>query len=155
MHKKLLADSSDYFYKAFMGPFLESHEAEMYLPEDSEAAYALYIEWLCRGALAPGINKEDTVKFYELYYLAEKLCDQQHLADLAMDSLRDLAKRLETRPSMSRVRSIFANTKQKSPLHFYIVHLLMHYSWVKRLQKAEDDAYAESDTSSEDVHILK
>jgi hypothetical protein len=53
LHKKLLTSRSEYFDKAFNGPFEEAKKGRIELLEDNPAAFALFVNWLYGGQLPP------------------------------------------------------------------------------------------------------
>lgn len=46
IHVDLLCDASSFFKAAFTGAFKESSEKTMYLPEDDEGTFELFVDWL-------------------------------------------------------------------------------------------------------------
>ncbi|OQE22667.1 hypothetical protein PENFLA_c012G04784 [Penicillium flavigenum] len=79
IHKSLICTSSLFFQKAMSGPWKESKEQTLELPEDNPQAFALYSHWLYFGKF-PVIDEGNnhSKEYYDLvnaYVLGGKLLD--------------------------------------------------------------------------------
>ncbi|KAJ5853655.1 hypothetical protein N7534_006198 [Penicillium rubens] len=79
IHKSLICTSSLFFQKAMSGPWKESKEQTLELPEDDPQAFALYSHWLYFGKI-PVIDEGNNnyKEYYDLvssYVLGDKLLD--------------------------------------------------------------------------------
>lgn len=70
LHKDLLCRRSKYFDAAFNRGFKESETYELKLPEEDEAAFGLFVDWLYRGSL-PELAAAPEL-YIKVYEMAEK-----------------------------------------------------------------------------------
>ena len=89
LHEDLLCDRSDYFKATFQGEFAEAKSKELYLSEDNDASFELFVNWLYGGDLRIGqpSTDEELLAHLGLLALAEKILIE-HLGNLATDHIR-------------------------------------------------------------------
>lgn len=111
VHEALLCDRSDYFKATFQGEFTEAKSKELYLPEDNDASFELFVNWLYGGGHHFGQprNDEELAAFIGLLALAEKIL-VEHLRNFAMDQIRGYYRDSKARVLARDLSFIFENT---------------------------------------------
>ncbi|KAH7417459.1 hypothetical protein BKA64DRAFT_636822 [Cadophora sp. MPI-SDFR-AT-0126] len=134
VHKELICES-DFFKGAFMSSFAESQEGTMYLPDDSPAAFDLYVEWAYRKRIPTGHTESYLHSLYDLYIMADKFCNNV-LKDVVMDAIQDLAKKHDLLDPMfpkELVLKVFESSSNGNEgLARFLIHL-MCYAFLSRL----------------------
>ncbi|PVH85702.1 hypothetical protein DL98DRAFT_583294 [Cadophora sp. DSE1049] len=134
IHKELICES-EFFKGAFMSSFAEAQEGIMYLPDDSPAAFDLYVEWVYRKRVPTGHTESYLHSLYDLYIMADKFCNTV-LKDIVMDTIQDLAKKHDLFDPMfpkELVLKIFESTSNDTGgLALFLVHL-MCYAFISRM----------------------
>ena len=110
LHEDLLCDRSDYFKATFQGEFAEAKSKELYLPEDNDAAFELFVNWLYGGNIKPPGNDDELQAYFGLLALAEKILIE-HLGNLATDHIRTYYRDSKARVSARDLSFVFENTR--------------------------------------------
>jgi hypothetical protein len=128
VHKNLLCKAAEFFKAAFCTDFKEGKEGTMDMPEDSAAAFSLFIEWLYHGTIPNGCTQSYVDSLYDLYIFAEKICmDSPELKDNTMDETQDASRLYNMLPKPAMVRKVFQNTVEGSELKIYCGLALVFY----------------------------
>lgn len=111
LHEDLLCDRSDYFRATFQGEFAEAKSKELYLPDDNDAAFELFVNWLYGGdfRMEPPGNDEQLSAYFGLLALAEKILIE-HLRNVATDHIRGYYRDSKARVSARDLSFVFENT---------------------------------------------
>ena len=109
LHENLLCDRSDYFKATFQGEFAEAKSKELYLPEDDDASFELFVNWLYGGTFKPPINDDELAAHFGLLALAEKVLIE-HLCNLTTDHIRGYYRDSQTRVLGRDLSFVFENT---------------------------------------------
>jgi hypothetical protein len=75
--KKLVCNAAPFFDKAFNGEFKE-RDGIMYLPEASNSAFPLFVDWLYCGKVPDGRANEYYLQLHKLQVFAEKRWEWPH-----------------------------------------------------------------------------
>lgn len=112
LHEDLLCDRSDYFKATFQGEFAEAKSKELYLPDDNDASFELFVNWLYGGDLRidQPSNDEQLLAHFGLLALAEKILIE-HLRNLATDHIRGYYRDSKARVFARDVSFVFENTR--------------------------------------------
>ena len=110
LHEDLLCDRSDYFKAAFQGDFVEGKSKELYLPENNDASFELFVNWLYGGNIKPPSNDDELQAYFGLLALAEQLLIE-HLGNLATDHIRTYYRDSKARVSARDLSFVFENTR--------------------------------------------
>ncbi|TVY15177.1 hypothetical protein LARI1_G007255 [Lachnellula arida] len=155
IHKNLICNRSDFFSKAFNGPFKEGVDGTMHLPEDDPEAFSALVVWIYRDQLPlfPSERFTDDRDGCERYIdillpfflLAEKLCINA-LANQIMDRIQDVQLKHDSLFSCSQLEDIYANTHRGSKVRTYGVLNEIRRSLVP---ESEYDANEEDENSEE------
>ena len=111
VHEALLCDRSDYFKATFQGSFTEATTKELYLPDDNDASFQLFVNWLYGGDPHVGRPKTDDEleAVFGLLALAEKVL-VEHLCNLATDVIRAYYRETKARVLARDLGFVFENT---------------------------------------------
>ena len=111
LHEGLLCDRSEYFRATFHGEFVEAKSKELYLPEDNDASFELFVNWLYGGDLRikQPTKDDDLTAFFGLLALAEKIL-VEHLRNLATDHIRGYYRDSTARVQAQDLAFVFENT---------------------------------------------
>ena len=111
VHEALLCDRSDYFKATFQGPFTEATAKELYLPEDNDASFQIFVNWLYGGDqhVGPPQTDDELEAVFGLLALAEKVL-VEHLRNLATDVIRAYYRDTKARVLARDVGFVFENT---------------------------------------------
>ncbi|TVY89016.1 hypothetical protein LAWI1_G007186 [Lachnellula willkommii] len=150
IHKNLICNRSDFFSKAFNGPFKEGIDGTMHLPEDDAQAFSALVVWMYSGQLPPFPNAkfaEDITgssdyifSLMPLFHLSEKLC-LNAVTNILMDTIQDLHLKHSREFSSVALKDIYAMTHQGSKLRTYAVLMIIRKSvHGYRTKPAEDIA---------------
>lgn len=112
VHEDLLCDRSDYFKATFHGEFAEAKAKELYLPEDNDASFELFVNWLYGGDLRMGrpSKDDDLPAYFGLLALAHKILIE-HLGNLATDYIRAYYRDSKARILARDLSFVFANAR--------------------------------------------
>ncbi|KAM0804895.1 hypothetical protein BDR22DRAFT_884989 [Usnea florida] len=110
LHEDLLCDRSDYFKATFQGEFIEGKSKELYLPEDNDASFELFVNWLYGGNIKPPSNDDGLQAYFGLLALSEKILIE-HLGNLATDHIRTYYRDTKARVSARDLLFVFENTR--------------------------------------------
>ena len=110
LHEDLLCDRSDYFKVTFQGEFIEADSKELYLPDDNDASFELFVNWLYGGNLKRPSKDDDLQAHFGLLALAEKIMIE-HLRNLAIDHIRDYYRHSNARVLARDLSFMFENTR--------------------------------------------
>lgn len=116
LHEELLCDRSDYFKATFQGEFAEAKSKELYLPDDNDASFELFVNWLYGGNLKPPSKDEELAACLGLLALAEKILIE-HLRNLATDRIREYYRESRARVSTRDLSFVYENTSGYSLQH--------------------------------------
>lgn len=95
IHQDLLCDRSTYFKAAFRGKFEEAATKELYLVDDDDAAFELFVNWLYGANLKAPANEKQLPCYLALVALSEKFM-VEHLGNIATDLVRTFYQDSET-----------------------------------------------------------
>ncbi|KAL9133731.1 MAG: hypothetical protein Q9175_005086 [Cornicularia normoerica] len=109
LHEDLLCDRSDYFKATFIGEFAEAKSKELYLPEDNDASFELFVNWLYGGNIKPPSKDDELQAYFGLLALAEKTLIE-HLGNLATDHIRAYYRNSKARVSARDLSFVFEDT---------------------------------------------
>ena len=110
LHEDLLCDRSDYFRATFHGEFAEAKSKELYLPEENDASFELFVNWLYGGTFKPPSKDDELQAHFGLLVLADKLLIE-HLANLATDHIRGYYRDSKARVLARDLSFVFENTR--------------------------------------------
>ena len=110
LHEDLLCDRSDYFKATFQGEFAEAKSKELYLPDDDDASFELFVNWLYGGdpRIQQPSNDEQLSIHFGLLALAEKILIE-HLRNLVTDHIRGYYRDCKARVSARDLSFVFEN----------------------------------------------
>ena len=144
VHRKLLCDRSPYFAAMLNRDhgFKEALEGVVYMPEDSEFAVSLLIDFLYRGYL-PAFESVDNVEsiLFPLYCLAEEIC-LPILVDRVITLIISLTPLLRVVTAKATLE-IFANTHQGSQFRRYAVESFTWFHLNRVTQPGQFEAVEE------------
>lgn len=120
LHEHLLCDRSDYFKATFQGEFAEAKSKELYLPDDNDASFELFVNWLYGGNLKPPSNDDELSAHLGLLALAEKVLIE-HLGNLTADHIRGYYRDSKARVSARDLSFVFDNTSSHLMLRCMVV----------------------------------
>ena len=111
VHEALLCDRSDYFKATFQGSFTEASIKELYLPDDNDASFQLFVNWLYGGDqhVGPPKTDDELEAVFGLVALAEKVL-VEHLRNLATDVIRTYYRESKARVLARDLGFLFENT---------------------------------------------
>ena len=111
VHEALLCDRSEYFRATFQGSFSEATTKELYLPDDNDASFQIFVNWLYGGDQHVGMPKTDDEleAVFGLLALAEKVL-VNHLRNLAADVIRAYYRETKARVLARDLGFVFENT---------------------------------------------
>ena len=111
VHEALLCDRSEYFRATFQGDFAEAKSKELYLSEDNDASFEIFVNWLYGGdhQIGQPRNDEELAAFIGLLALAEKILIE-HLRNFATDHIRGYYRDSKARVLAHDLSFIFENT---------------------------------------------
>lgn len=110
LHEDLLCDRSDYFKSTFQGKFAEASSKELYLTEDNDASFGLFVNWLYGDKLKPPSKDDELATYLGLLALAEKVLIE-HLSNLATDHIRAYYRDSKARVLAQDLSFVFENTR--------------------------------------------
>lgn len=142
IHKDLICSSANFFKCAFNGPFTESKDGTMYLPDESADAFGLYIEWVYRKHIAQGHSESYLYALYDLYIMADKLCLTE-LKDLTMDTIQDVAHHHDLYDVLfvkDQVLKVFhSTTEHDGGLAMFLLYIIVHTFFWRMHTSATDN----------------
>ena len=109
LHEELLCDRSDYFKATFQSEFAEGQSKELYLPDDNDASFELFVNWLYSGNIKPPSTDEELAAHLGLLALAEKVLIE-HLRNLVTDHIRGYYRDSKARVSARDLCFVFQDT---------------------------------------------
>lgn len=110
LHEDLLCDRSDYFKATFQGQFAEATSKELYLPEDNDVSFELFVNWLYGSKLRTPSDDDELAAYLGLLALAEKALIE-HLGNLAADHIRAYYRDSKARVLAQDLSFVFENTR--------------------------------------------
>ncbi len=110
LHEDLLCDRSSYFRATFGGDFAEAASKELYLPEDNDASFELFVNWLYGGTFKPPTKDDELPAHFGLLALADKVLIE-HLGNLATDHIRGYYRDTKARVLARDLAFVFDNTR--------------------------------------------
>ena len=112
LHEDLLCDRSDYFKATFQGDFAEAQSKELYLAEDNDASFELFVNWLYGGDVQIGqpIMDDELPAYFGLLALADKILIE-HLRNVATDRIRGYYRDSQARVLGRDLAFVFENTR--------------------------------------------
>ncbi|TVY59229.1 hypothetical protein LCER1_G000216 [Lachnellula cervina] len=163
VHKDLICNRSDFFSKAFNGPFEEGVESTMYLPEDDPQAFSALVAWIYRDQLPlhPSERFADDDDGFDKYInmllvfftLAEKLCINA-LANQIMDRIQDVQFQHACIFGGAELEYIYANSHRWSKLRTYGVLMVIRRGSGSEGEEI-DEKEGENDVESFREGVLK
>jgi hypothetical protein len=125
--KDKLCNASAFFKGAFCTSFKEAREREMDLPEDSPAAFSMFIHWVTKGTITDGKRQKYINPLFDLYIFSKKICmNSTELEDRIMDKIQDASYANNRLPNAAMVRKAFQNTAEGSYLRLYCVLAILY-----------------------------
>ena len=151
VHESMICEASEFFRMALNGPWIESSERKMRLPEVEPSIFNLYLNYLYRGEMA--LQKKDPqdsgdmfVKLAKLYVLGDMILDARVKA-AALDTMaknvnaqtvkQDRALVPALKASGPVVRIIYKNTVETSAARRLLLDIYQDYAGYK--WRAEPD----------------
>jgi hypothetical protein len=157
VHEGILCDRSDFFKKALNGPWLESTEKTVKLPEDDPKTFRLYQGLLYTNEFPPNcafededLQTDDTIgKVYnslgKLYVLCEKLLDRVS-QKMAFDRITRQGE-ISTEDGMLQfpgptcINIIYEGTMEGDEARVMVVNMYTKHGQSAWLPKDEEDCY--------------
>ena len=112
LHEDLLCDRSGYFKATFQGEFAEAKSKELYLSEDNDSSFELFVNWLYGGDVQVGQPSTDDAlpAYFGLLALADKILIE-HLRNVATDRIRGYYRDSQARILGRDLAFVFENTR--------------------------------------------
>lgn len=138
-HKDILTKSSEFFQKALEGTWRESRSKRVYLPDQPDTAFSIYLNWLYGGGIdlfgsgetpeiyidESGVQREHSGDQYknliQSYVLGNFLADDVFCNDL-INAYFDLRSATKTRPKTEHCNIAFEELPANSNLRLLLVH---------------------------------
>jgi hypothetical protein len=133
VYKKPLCSASEFFDKAFNGPFAEASSNRMDLPEDTPETFSMFVAWLYnrKRDLYSDLEHCDTIsgtdELIKLYASADaKRCNA--LKNIVMDTLQDGLRNYLLILRTSHIQQVFENTctTAEAPIRKFCVASIAH-----------------------------
>ncbi len=126
VHEADLFEASPFFKAAFTSDFRESSERTMTLPEDDEAIFELFVNWLYRQRYDIPSSPKDPKRYSEpirLFVLADKY-DVRSLKNLIVSQLFLAFKAGAETPELNAISYAYKHTSQNSIIRKLLIDLL-------------------------------
>lgn len=129
VHEKLIRAPSPFFDKAMSGPWLESTQRTIELPDDEPPIFAIYVHWLYYGTL-PVFNNEtedgEYLSILKAYTLGDKLLDinfQNAAVDAMIEKSTTSVDGTEWYPGLSIIEYVYNNTSESALVRELLVDM--------------------------------
>ncbi|TVY32187.1 hypothetical protein LOCC1_G008823 [Lachnellula occidentalis] len=163
IHKDLICNRSDFFSKAFNGPFKEGVDGKMHLPEDDPQAFSAVVAWMYRDQLPlfPTEQFKDDIVGCDMYInlllplfqLAEKLCINT-LANQVMDRFQDVHFKHSCIFDPTQLENIYAHCHGGSKLRTYGVLMVIRRGSGGHDDPDGDDEGNENEADNDDDEVF-
>lgn len=110
LHLDLLCDRSTYFKAAFLGNFKEAGTRELFLPDDNDSAFELFVNWLYGASLSGPSKNEEVPGYLALLALSEKFM-LEYLGNQCMDLIRGYYSKSAATVQANDISYVFENTE--------------------------------------------
>ncbi|KAF2129974.1 hypothetical protein P153DRAFT_339343 [Dothidotthia symphoricarpi CBS 119687] len=140
IHTLLLTASSPYFRAALTGPFLESRQNSITLPDIPVPHFQLLATWLYTSTLAPPF-KDGKPAYYTLlhvYALADRLC-MEGLRNAVVDALCDVADATNSVPTPTDTRILYDGIRDSARVRELVLDLFAFKKTGRLLERHEEE----------------
>ncbi|KAF1810022.1 hypothetical protein P152DRAFT_468003 [Eremomyces bilateralis CBS 781.70] len=114
LHEKLLTTRSAFFSQLFRTT------TRFGLPDDSDAAFKLFVGWLYSGRIPPPTKESELTELLELALMGERWAIAGLVREV-LETVRGWYARTDTYPGLRRVQYVYANTEVESPVRAMMV----------------------------------